>query len=98
VEVFGSKGMAASENPLADTSLVCTAAGTRRPALPHFFLERYTGSYLRQWTAFVDAVTAGREPPVGGDDGRASLVIGLAAWQSLRQHRPVALAEIEARV
>ena len=41
VEVFGSRGMAASENPLAHSGLVRTAEGTRAAALPHFFLERY---------------------------------------------------------
>ena len=27
-----------------------------RPPLPHFFLERYMPSYVREWEAFVDAV------------------------------------------
>ena len=95
VEVFGSKGMAASENPFAYTSVVRTAEGTRNPTLPHFFRERYIPSYLLEWAAFVDAVRSGEEPSVTGADGRAPLVIGLAAWRSLREHRPVAVAEID---
>jgi myo-inositol 2-dehydrogenase/D-chiro-inositol 1-dehydrogenase len=89
VEVFGSAGMAASENPLAHTAVVRTAAGTREPTLPYFFLERYIPSYLREWEAFVAAVSAGATPPVTGRDARAPLVIGLAAWTSLREGRPV---------
>jgi myo-inositol 2-dehydrogenase / D-chiro-inositol 1-dehydrogenase len=91
VEAFGSLGMAASENPLAHTGVVRTAAGTSQSALPHFFLDRYVPSYLRQWEAFVDAARDGREPPVTIADGRAPLVIGLAAWRSLREGRPVGL-------
>jgi myo-inositol 2-dehydrogenase/D-chiro-inositol 1-dehydrogenase len=91
VEVFGSRGMASSENPLAHTTVVRTANGTSMAALPYFFLERYIPSYLREWAAFVGAVRSGTTPPVSGADARAPLVIGLAAWQSLTDGRPVAL-------
>jgi myo-inositol 2-dehydrogenase / D-chiro-inositol 1-dehydrogenase len=37
-------------------------------------------------------VRAGGASPVTGADGRAPLAIGLAAWQSVREGRPVALA------
>jgi myo-inositol 2-dehydrogenase / D-chiro-inositol 1-dehydrogenase len=95
VEAFGGLGMAASENPLAHTGVVRTAGGTSAPALPHFFLDRYVPSYLGEWTAFVDAVREGRTPPVTVADGRAPLVIGLAAWRSLRENRPVTVAEVD---
>jgi myo-inositol 2-dehydrogenase / D-chiro-inositol 1-dehydrogenase len=94
VEVFGSKGMAASENPLAFPGVVRTADGTRLPPLPYFFIERYIPSYLGEWAAFVAAVETGEPPPVTGFDGRAPLVIGLAAWRSVREHRPVAISEM----
>jgi myo-inositol 2-dehydrogenase / D-chiro-inositol 1-dehydrogenase len=96
VEVFGSAGMAASNNPLAHTGLVRTAEGTQATTLPYFYLERYTPSYLHEWEAFVAAVTSGMPPSVGPRDARAPLVIGLAAWRSLREGRPVALEEVEA--
>ena len=96
VEAFGSRGMAASENPLAHSGVLHTADGTRKPSLPYFYLERYVPSYLREWEAFVGALAAGREPPVTTADARAPLVIGLAAWRSLREQRPVGVAEIEA--
>jgi myo-inositol 2-dehydrogenase/D-chiro-inositol 1-dehydrogenase len=91
VEVFGSLGVATSENPLAHTAVVRTANGGSTGALPYFFLERYIPSYLREWEAFVAAVRDGTPPPVSGADARAPLVIGLAAWQSLNEGRPVAL-------
>jgi myo-inositol 2-dehydrogenase / D-chiro-inositol 1-dehydrogenase len=96
VEVFGSAGMAASENPLAHTGVVFTAEGASRPALPHFFLQRYVPSYLREWAAFRHAVRNGAAPPVSTRDARAPLVIGLAALRSLRDRRPVGTREVEA--
>jgi myo-inositol 2-dehydrogenase/D-chiro-inositol 1-dehydrogenase len=87
--------MAASENPLVHTGVVTTAAGTRRPALPHFFLERYIPSYVRQWQAFVEAIQAGTTPPVSTRDARPPLVIGLAAARSLREGRAVRTEEVE---
>jgi myo-inositol 2-dehydrogenase/D-chiro-inositol 1-dehydrogenase len=94
VEAFGSGGMAASDNPLAHTGVRRTAAGTSAPLLPFFFLDRYIPSYIAQWLAFRDYVDGGGASPVTADDGRAPLVIGLAAWRSLREHRPVAISEI----
>jgi myo-inositol 2-dehydrogenase/D-chiro-inositol 1-dehydrogenase len=94
VEVFGSEGMAASDNPLAHSSVVRTADGGRTAALPYFYLERYTASYLHEWEAFVAALVAGDTPPVTTTDARAPLVIGLAAWRSLREGRPVHVGEV----
>jgi myo-inositol 2-dehydrogenase/D-chiro-inositol 1-dehydrogenase len=95
VEVFGSRGMAASENPLAHSGVVRTESGTRMPALPDFFLERYVPSYVHAWAAFAGALSNGHPPPVGPADARAPLVIGLAAGRSLREGRPVRIEEVE---
>jgi len=95
VEVFGSEGVAASENPLAHSAIVRTAEGMRAATLPYFYLERYVPSYLREWEAFVTALSSGEPPVVGAADARAPLVIGLAAWRSLREGRPVRTEEVE---
>jgi myo-inositol 2-dehydrogenase/D-chiro-inositol 1-dehydrogenase len=95
VEVFGSAGMARSDNPAAHTGTVATAAGVVHTTLPYFFLDRYVPSYVREWEAFVEAVRTGVAPPVGAADARAPLVIGLAAWRSLREGRPVRTEEVE---
>jgi myo-inositol 2-dehydrogenase / D-chiro-inositol 1-dehydrogenase len=94
VEVFGSEGLAVSENPRVHTGSVITAAGERRPPNPYFFLERYLPSYVREWEAFVEAVKSGEHPPVSTVDARAPLVIGLAAGRSLREGRPVRVDEV----
>jgi myo-inositol 2-dehydrogenase / D-chiro-inositol 1-dehydrogenase len=94
VEAFGSLGVAASEDPLAHTGIVRTAAGTQAPTLPFFYLERYIPSYVREWEAFARAFRDGTPSPVGTADGRAPLVIGLAARMSQREDRPVRIDEI----
>ncbi len=76
--------------------MVRSAEGTRGAELPYFYLERYTASYVREWEAFVAALVAGETPPVTTADARAPLVIGLAAWRSLREGRPVRLDEVTA--
>lgn len=88
--------MAASANPLRHSGVRHAADGTHMPPLPDFFLERYVPSYLHEWQAFVNAVRNGEAPPVGAADARPPLAIGLAAWRSLREGRPVKLAEVEA--
>jgi myo-inositol 2-dehydrogenase/D-chiro-inositol 1-dehydrogenase len=95
VEVFGSAGMAASDNPLVHSAIVRSESGARAATLPYFYLDRYVPSYLREWEAFVGAVSAGATPPVTGVDARAPLVIGLAAWRSLREGRAVRIDEVE---
>jgi myo-inositol 2-dehydrogenase/D-chiro-inositol 1-dehydrogenase len=95
VEAFGSAGVASSDNPLSHAGVVRTEGGGHVAALPHFFVERYTQSFIDEWTAFAAAVRRGGPSEVTGADGRAPLVIGLAAWRSLREHRPVALSEVD---
>jgi myo-inositol 2-dehydrogenase/D-chiro-inositol 1-dehydrogenase len=95
VEAFGAAGMAQSDNPRAHTASIATAEGTEATTLPYFFLERYVPSYVREWEAFVAAVRDGGVTPAGTADARAPLVIGLAAWRSLREGRPVAVEEVD---
>lgn len=94
VEVFGANGMVGSDNVPETTTMIRSADGARSAALQNFFLERYRDSYLREWRAFVVAWKTGSPPPVGGADGRAALVIGLAAKRSIDLGRPVAITEI----
>jgi myo-inositol 2-dehydrogenase/D-chiro-inositol 1-dehydrogenase len=94
VEAFGSLGMVASDNPLSHTAVVRTSEGGHTAPLPHFFLERYVPSYVGEWEAFAEAVTRAGPSPVDGQDGRAPVAIGLAAWRSVREGRPVRVDEI----
>ena len=93
LEAFGSAGMACSDNPPSATARYWDTDGSHGLPLPHFFLERYTPSYLAEWDGFV-AMVGGAPSPVSLADGRAPLVMGLAAWKSVREGRPVAVSEI----
>jgi myo-inositol 2-dehydrogenase / D-chiro-inositol 1-dehydrogenase len=66
-------------------------ASSENPAPPpHFFLDRYRESYVAEWEAF--AARAADAPT--GADGRAALVIGLAARRSADEGRPVRVDEV----
>ncbi len=94
VEAFGSAGVALSENPRTHSTIVLNSGRASAQPLPWFFLDRYLASYQREWAAFVDYVRDGGDSPVPGSAGRAPVAIGLAAWRSLRERRPVRLDEI----
>jgi len=93
VEAFGSAGMAASENPRAHTAVILGAGVAYAQPLPWFFLDRYLPSYRREWAAFARYVRGGGPSPVPGSAARAPVAIGLAAWRSVREGRPIRLAE-----
>ena len=95
VEAFGSLGISSSENLLDHYAITRTAAGGQTAQVPYFFLDRYIPSYLAQWKSFVSSVSAGEETAVTAADGRAPLVIGLAAWRSVREERPVLTSEFD---
>lgn len=97
VEAFGSNGRAASDNTHQFNSVLATEEGYRRPPLENFFLERYVRSYLDQWAAFISYVRDGGDSPASGADGRAPLVIGTAALRSMRENRPVTIAEVDTK-
>ena len=84
MEVFGSKGMALSENPNKDTAMFFTDSERSGNVLPYFFLDRYTDSYRIEWEDFARYVRDGGASPVSGADGRAPVAIGIAAWESYR--------------
>ena len=95
VEVFGSAGKAESDNHHNHCALIATEAGFTQPPLQNFFLERYRESYVRQWDAFVKAVGDRTTPLVTGADGRAPLVIAVAAKRSMDENRPVRVSEVD---
>jgi myo-inositol 2-dehydrogenase/D-chiro-inositol 1-dehydrogenase len=94
VEVFGSGGMAAVTNCTPDTLTLSNSESVQSAKPLYFFLERYAESYIAEMQAFIASVRQDTPPLVGGDDGRMAVVIGMAAWKSYREQRPVKLSEI----
>jgi myo-inositol 2-dehydrogenase/D-chiro-inositol 1-dehydrogenase len=95
-EVFGSGGSASTENNYPNSATISTAQNIRRDLPLNFFVERYTESYRLEMLAFIDAVLHDKPVPVTGADGRAPVVMGIAARKSYDENRPVKLSEITA--
>ena len=91
VELLGSAGAISTENIYPNTAIISDAHSVRRDLPLHFFVERYTESFIIEMMAFVDAVLRDEPVPVDGNDGRVPVVIALAAHTSLVEHRPVRL-------
>lgn len=94
VEVFGSGGAARSDN-LYHNAVTLSGPSTIYNDLPmNFFMDRYIPAYQAELAAFVKAVAEDTPTPVTGADGRAPVVIALAAMRSLQENRGVKLSEI----
>jgi myo-inositol 2-dehydrogenase / D-chiro-inositol 1-dehydrogenase len=93
-EVFGSAGAIEALNKTPHNTRYSTAGGVQAPNPLYFFLERYLDAYAAEIAAFVEAIQTDKPTPVTGADGRMATVMGLAAWKSYRERRPVKLAEV----
>ena len=89
VEVFGSEGQVVVGNRTSHQAVYSNSQGEHGPLPLYFFLERYQESYLAEMQAFVGSVMEDSPPPVAGRDGRRAVELGLAAWRSYRENRPV---------
>lgn len=94
VEVFGSEGGVVVPNKTPHTAVLSNDEGVHTAKPLYFFLERYGDAFVTEMKAFIEAIRQDTTPPVTGMDGRVPVVMGLAAWQSYRENRPVQLTEI----
>lgn len=94
IEVFGSGGSASAGNRAPDAHVLMDHQGVHESKPLHFFLQRYAEAYVLEMEAFVDALVNNHVPSVTGVDGLQPVIMGLAAGRSLRESRPVRLAEI----
>ena len=95
VEVFGSGGSVSAENGYPNTVSVSGSRVVSRDLPLNFFIERYDSAYLAELGAFVECIARDLPTPVDGADGRAPMVIALAARRSLDERRPVAVSEFD---
>jgi myo-inositol 2-dehydrogenase/D-chiro-inositol 1-dehydrogenase len=96
VEILGTKGKIASENRFPNEVVVSTGESIYSDRPLEFFMDRYPESFALELKMFVEAVLEGKQTPVTGADGRAPVVMALAAKKSFDEHRPVKLAEVSA--
>jgi myo-inositol 2-dehydrogenase/D-chiro-inositol 1-dehydrogenase len=93
-EVFGSKGMIAISNNTPDTHVYLDSEGAHSALPLNFFMERYTESYRREMEAFVDSIRNKTPVPVTTFDCLMAVTMGNAAGISVKENRPVRLAEV----
>jgi myo-inositol 2-dehydrogenase / D-chiro-inositol 1-dehydrogenase len=95
-EVFGSAGMASVGEASPINLVHHTRLGSTHPRL-HWFVDVFGEAYtaeLAHFTARVRASTIPDGQAAAGEDGRAALVLALAAIRSVETHRPVRVDEI----
>jgi len=94
LEIFGSKGMVSADNNYPENHRYFAGDGVHGSLPLNFFMDRYLEAYAAEMKLFCEAVVEGKPVPVGGEDGLASVAIGLAAKKSWKEMRPVRLSEI----
>jgi myo-inositol 2-dehydrogenase/D-chiro-inositol 1-dehydrogenase len=94
LEVFCSNGTAMANNEAETTIVKGNRDGFLSAKPPYFFMQRYAPCYVEEVRQFVECVRDDKPTPTNGADGRAAVVLGYAAWRSLRENRPVKISEI----
>ena len=93
-EVFAAGGMA-QMGSLRRTGMSFASSAGLEAETVRGDQELFRDAYTAELAAFVGAVGQGGAAPVTGQDARSALAIALAAAQSVRTHRPVAIEELE---
>ena len=94
VEVLGSRGSVLCENNTPDRVIRQTEAGVVHAKPLYFFLERYKAAYADEMRSFIRSIVNDSDVEVTGRDGRAPVVLALAAGISLQEKRTVTVSEI----
>ena len=94
LEVFGSAGVAMSDNQHQHGYWQQTRDAMLAMPLEWSFLARYRESYANEWRAFHAFLTDGGPSPIGIHDARATTTVALAAGRSLALGRPVRVDEV----
>lgn len=94
LEVFCSNGTARTENDTENMTVKGNPDGFHSSRIPHFFMDRYAPCYVEEIRQFIECVREDKPTPINGQDGRAAVVLGYAAWKSFRENRPVKISEI----
>ncbi len=89
IEVHGSEGALAAGNVKEHTVTHMGNQGLSTALPLHFFLERYMQAYQNELNDFIDAIKNNQQPLVHGIDGKNSLMLADAAWQSHETGKPV---------
>jgi myo-inositol 2-dehydrogenase / D-chiro-inositol 1-dehydrogenase len=92
-EVFGSDGMATVGEASPVNLVHHSQAGSSHPRLRRF-LDLFGDAYTAELAHFIAVVHGQAQPESTGADGRAALVLALAAIRSVETARPVRTDEV----
>jgi myo-inositol 2-dehydrogenase/D-chiro-inositol 1-dehydrogenase len=88
---------------IPDGDIVFSPRSSKKPERTHVAVDEsalraghHHGATFYQHQAFLRAIREGGPVEVGAEDGYWAVVMGLAAEISAKEHRPVAIAELEA--
>jgi inositol 2-dehydrogenase len=88
VEVIGDQG-AVQVGYYRQTPVRLLDRGGVHHDMTRTFPQRFGDAFVAELQAFVDCVLHDIEPPVTGNDSRATLAVGIAATASMHERRPV---------
>jgi myo-inositol 2-dehydrogenase/D-chiro-inositol 1-dehydrogenase len=93
LEVFCVNGVAIAGNEYENTVIKGDAEGYHSAKLPRFFIQRFADCYMDEVRQFLQCVREDKPVTPTGYDSRASVLLGLAAWESFRQNRPISIKD-----
>ncbi len=91
IEVHGAKGALLANNVTEHTVTHMSEQGLNTALPLHFFLERYMQAYQNELNDFIDALKNNQPPLIKGIDGKQSLLLADAAFESHLTGKPVKL-------
>jgi len=91
VEVFGPKGCVTADNDTPSNVTLSISEGVISDKPKYFFLERYKDSFITELGEFFECIINDKAPSVTGIDGLKSVIVGLAAKESYRCGKPIAI-------
>lgn len=93
LEVFCTSGTVMADNEHEHTTVKGDGAGYHSAKVPYSFIQRYADGYISEVRQFVRAVRDDKPVTPTGEDSRKAVLLGMAAWESLRQNRPISMKE-----
>jgi myo-inositol 2-dehydrogenase/D-chiro-inositol 1-dehydrogenase len=91
LEVFCSGGTSMAGNEHENTVFTGDGAGFHSARVPYMFIQRYAEGYIAEVRQFLQCIQDDQPVTPTAYDSRSAVLLGLAAWESFRQNRPVNL-------
>ncbi len=89
LEVFCTDGTAMAGNEYESTTVLGDGAGFRSARVPYSFIQRYADGYIAEVRQFLQCVRDDKPVSPTAYDSRMAVLLGCAAWASLRQNLPI---------